>query len=384
MNNSESSRRPPCEKTLVSVVLPVFNEAEVLSLLAARIAKVLRPCVHDYELIFVDDGSRDHSPQVLDQLAAASDQIRVIHFSRNFGHQSAVQAGLVHARGDVIVLMDSDMQDAPEAIPRLLALWHEGYDVVYAIRSDRKENWFKRTLFAAFHRLMAAVSTPPIPAEAGNFGAIDRCVARQIVALGERDRYFPGLRSWVGFRQTGVVVERNARYDGQPRVSLRGLFRLAKTAIFSFSSCPLAIFHVIGVAAAVVFLGLGGLMVLGRMFTGLAMSGWMSYALTSSFFVALNALGISILGEYLVRIYDQVRNRPTYIVDRLVNFRPRLIEDETPEEVLPGDEPYVELMDEAARLLDEFAVREAPARRFEEQPEDFEEAADPEWLRTYR
>ena len=232
----------------MSVVLPVYNEAEVLPVLAARIAEALNPCPMRYEIIFVNDGSRDESPQVLDQLAAASDQVRVVHLSRNFGHQAAVQAGLAHARGDAVVLMDSDMQDAPEAIPRFLAAWRAGYDVVYAVRTQRKENLLKRSLFAAFHRLMSAVASVPIPADAGIFGLIDRRVARQIVALGESDRYFPGLRSWVGLRQKGIVVERNARYDDRPRVSLRGLFRLAKTAMFSFSSFPLTIFHVIGVA----------------------------------------------------------------------------------------------------------------------------------------
>lgn len=379
MNNDSSSCRPSCEKTLVSVVLPVYNEAEALPLLAARIAEALSCCPLKYELIFVDDGSHDQSPQILDQLADASDRIRVIHLSRNFGHQAAIQAGLVHARGDAIVLMDSDMQDAPEAIPRLLTRWREGYDVVYAVRTRRKENWFKRGLFAAFHRLMSAVAATPIPTEAGIFGLIDRRVARQIATLGENDRYFPGLRSWVGFRQTGVEVERNARYDDHPRVSLRDLFRLAKTAVFSFSSLPLTIFHAIGVAAAVVFVGLGGFSIFCRLFTDLAIPGWTSHVLIGSFFGAINALGISILGEYVIRIYDQVRNRPAYIVDRTVNFAAR-----RDEESMRGDEPYVDLMNEASRLLDEFAIHNDEPRVFEEQPEEFEETADPEWLGIYR
>ena len=240
-------------------MLPVYNEARALPVLTARIAAVLAPLPLRYEIIFVNDGSDDESLQVLDQLAATSDAVRVVHLSRNFGHQAAVQAGLAHARGHAIVLMDSDMQDAPEAIPRFLAAWREGYDVVYAVRTRRKENLLKRLLFAAFHRLMSAVASVPIPAEAGIFGLIDRRVARQILALGESDRYFPGLRSWVGFPQKGILVERNARYDRHPRVSMLGLMRLAKTAMFSFSTFPLRIFHVIGAAAAMVFLDAGRL-----------------------------------------------------------------------------------------------------------------------------
>jgi dolichol-phosphate mannosyltransferase len=254
--------------------------------------------------------------------------------------------------------MDSDMQDAPEAIPRFLAKWYAGYDVVYAVRTGRKENLLKRSLFALFHRLMSAVATIPIPADAGIFGLIDRRVARQILALGETDRYFPGLRSWVGLRQTGVVVERNARYDRRPRVSLVGLVRLAKTAMFSFSSLPLWIFHMIGALAAAVFVGLSGFSIFCKLFTNLAIPGWTSYILTGSFFGALNALGISILGEYVIRIYDQVRGRPAFLVDRTVN-----INEVTPDGDEAGDAPYADLMEEAAQLLRAGAIGEGSQER---------------------
>ena len=355
MTDHYAGYRPPCEKTLVSVVLPVYNEAKALPVLTARIAGVLNAFPMKYEIIFVNDGSRDDSARVLDQLAAASERVRVVHLSRNFGHQAAVQAGLSHARGDAVVLMDSDMQDAPEAIPRFLAEWHAGYDVVYAVRTQRKENFLKRFLFGAFHRLMSTVASVPIPADAGIFGLVDRRVAQQIVALGESDRYFPGLRSWVGLRQTGIVVERNARYDRQPRVSMMGLFRLAKTAMFSFSSFPLTVFHVIGVLATAVFVGLSVFSVFCKVFTDWAIPGWTSYMLTGSFFGALNALGISILGEYVIRIYDQVRGRPQYIVDRTINFAEELQADERSDDTM-DDTPYVELMEQVTQLLNEGAI----------------------------
>jgi len=377
MNDGFETSRPPRGQTLVSVVMPVYNEAEVLPILTSRVAGVLEECQVAYELIFVNDGSTDQSGQTLDRLAD-DERIRVVHLSRNFGHQAAVQAGLNAARGDAVVLMDSDLQDAPEAIPRFLAEWQAGYDVVYALRTKRKENWLKRTMFAGFHRLMSAVAATPIPADAGIFGLVDRRVARQIAAMGENDRYFPGLRSWVGFRQKGIEVERNARYDDHPRVSFLGLVRLAKTAMFSFSSFPLAVFHVIGVAASLVFLGLGGFAVFCKLFTSWAIPGWTSYMLTGSFFGAINALGISILGEYVIRIYDQVRARPAYIVERRVNFpSPERWNHET------GDEPYLDLMNEAMELLDEGDIAEHRWENAEEQAGDFE-AADPEWLRAYR
>ncbi len=307
-------------RPLISMVLPVFNEREVLETLHTSILQAVASHDMDYEFIFVNDGSSDGSGGILDQLAARDPHVRVVHFARNFGHQAAVQAGLEHARGDAVVLMDSDMQDAPEAIPRFVDQWREGYDVVYAIRADRKESRLKRFAFAAFYRTLSRIASTPIPQDAGNFGLVDRRVAREIAELQERDRYYPGLRSWVGFRQKGIIVERAARYDGQPRVSFLGLCRLAKTAIFSFSSFPLSVFGVIGMLALGIFTALASFSLFCKLFTTLAIPGWTSHILSASFFGALNALGISILGEYVIRIYDQVRGRPIFVVDSTRNF----------------------------------------------------------------
>jgi dolichol-phosphate mannosyltransferase len=269
--------------------------------------------------------------------------------ARNFGHQAAVQAGLEHAHGDAVVLMDSDLQDSPEAIPLFVAEWRAGCDVVYALRTQRKEGLLKRALFAGFHRLMASIASVPIPADAGIFCLVDRRVARQIVALGESDRYFPGLRSWVGFRQKGIEVERSARYDETPRVSLMGLCRLAKTAIFSFSTFPLRFFYLIGASAGAVFVGLSGYSLFCKLFTGLAIPGWTSHVLIGSFFGALNSLGICILGEYVIRIYDQVRHRPLYLVDHTVNMTSAewAEEEETSEEI---EDEYMDLLDQASAM----------------------------------
>jgi len=269
-----TSRRT--HRPLISIVLPVYNERSVLETLHVSILRAVESYNMDYEMIFVDDGSSDGSSEVLDRMAGKDPHVRVVHFARNFGHQAAVQAGLEHARGDAVVLMDSDMQDAPEAIPRFVDQWREGYDVVYAIRADRKESRLKRMAFAAF------------------------------------------------YRQIGIVLERAARYDGQPRVSFWGLCRLAKTAIFSFSSFPLSVFGVIGMLALGIFTALASFSLFCKLFTNLAIPGWTSHILSASFFGALNALGISILGEYVIRIYDQVRGRPIFVVDSTRN-----VEDET-------------------------------------------------------
>jgi len=314
-------RRRSAADARVSIVLPAYNEADVLSTIVKQIDAALRPTGYVYEIVFVNDGSTDSSTELLDELCAEHTHVRAIHLSRNFGHQAAVQAGLLHAAGDAVILMDCDLQDDPNALPAFLAKWEEGFDVVFAVRHGRKENIVKRALFYSFYRLLNSISPMPLPMDAGNFGLIDRKVALRIAHLIDRDRYFPGLRRWVGFRQTGIPVERLARHDDTPRVSLRGLFYLAKTAIFSFSSFPLTMFYAIAASSMAIFLTLFGFALYHRIFTGLAIPGWTSTVMTASLFGALNALGIGILGEYVSRIYDQVRSRPLFIVDRRVNMR---------------------------------------------------------------
>jgi len=319
MTAAAPAERPPLNEITVSVVLPVFNEVAVLRQLLARVTSAVAATGAEQEIIFVNDGSSDGSAELLDRLASAHRHVRVVHLSRNFGHQAAVQAGLAHARGDVVLLMDSDLQDEPEAVTRFLEEWRAGSEVVYAIRAERQERLWKRVLFSGFHKLLASISSTRMPADAGNFSLIDARVVREIVQLTERDRYLPGLRSWVGFKQTGVVVRRGARYDGRPRVSLRGLWRLAKTAIFSFSSFPLTLFYLIGYSSLVVFGALCCFSIGCKLLTDLAVPGWTSNVLIASFFGAVNALGISMLGEYAIRIYDQVRGRPMYLVARTMN-----------------------------------------------------------------
>jgi glycosyltransferase involved in cell wall biosynthesis len=304
---------------VISLVLPVFNETAILSELTQQIVSVMEDDSLLFEIVYVNDGSSDGSRDHLNRLALNDPRIVVVHLSRNFGHQPAVHAGLEHATGDVVIVMDSDLQDDPRAVPRFLEQWEQGYDVVYAQRFNRKENAARRFLFYSFYRVLNAIADSPIPADAGNFGLMDRRVVDALRQLPERDRFFPGLRSWAGFQQTGIPVERAARHDSQPRVSMRGLFRLAKTAIFSFSGFPLKFFYLVAAISAGVCALSIGFVLWHKMFTGLAIPGWASMIITASFFGALNALGISILGEYVIRIYDQVRSRPVYLAENTVN-----------------------------------------------------------------
>jgi dolichol-phosphate mannosyltransferase len=335
----------------------------------------------------VNDGSTDGSRSVLDQLAAKQSTVKIVHLSRNFGHQAAIQAGLCHARGDAVVLMDSDLQDSPQAVPQFFAQWQAGYDVIYAVRTKRKEGVIKRALFSSFYRVLSRLSHTPIPQDAGIFGLIDGRVARQIAALKERDRFFPGLRSWMGYKQIGVEVERLGRYDKQPRVSMCGLFRLAKTAIFGFSSVPLAMFYVIGLTALAVFVGVAGFALFCRLFTDLAIPGWTSHVLSATFFGALNALGISILGEYVTRIYDEVRQRPLFLVEQTVNMEEppltRSVSEVSTRSQRPAEPPLVTAEPDGDPTLDdELEILAASLSAYIEadSADDDLELADPEVL----
>jgi dolichol-phosphate mannosyltransferase len=302
----------------ISVVLPLLNEAAILHSLVGEIEQQLVIARVDYEIVLVNDGSTDESEVILNDLAESSSHITSLHLSRNFGHASAVSAGLDHASGEAVILMDCDGQDDPKAIPKLIALWQDGNDVVNVVRASRTESTFKRALFSGFYKLLSSVSSTPMVRDAGNFGLIDRIVVDQLSRLPERDRYYPGLRAWVGYRQTSIAVDRLARHDATPRVNLRGLISLAKTALFGFSRVPLHAFYWLAGFSALLSIGCILFAIFHKLFTGLAIPGWASVTSITAFFGAINAFGIAILGEYIARIYDQVRGRPPYLVSRVV------------------------------------------------------------------
>ncbi len=304
---------------LLSIVAPVYNEAEGIEAFVREVREHAAALKSEgrVELVLVNDGSADGTGAILDQLAAsAPGTIRVVHLARNFGHGAAVAAGLDHARGNAVILMDADFQDDPAAFAPLLAKWEEGYDVVYVERASRQENPLARGVFWLFYRVFKWVAATQSPLDAGTFGLMDRRVVDQLGKLPERNRYLPGLRAWVGFRQTGVPIPRRARYDRHTRVGLRGLWTLGMNAIFSFSYVPLFVFRIAGVLSmllSVVLIAIAIYLHLSRNDVG----PWPAILAATSFLGGINLFGIGLLGEYIARIYDEVKCRPVYVVDRV-------------------------------------------------------------------
>lgn len=294
---------------------PAYNEEANLERFWSEVSAALAPLGIDYGFLFVDDGSRDGTPQVLASLRARDARVRWIRLARNFGLQSALTAGLAHSDGDATVIMDADLQDDPAALAAMIEQWREGADVVYAVRTSRREHLAKRALFTLFHRLMAAVSEVPVPRDAGTFALYSRRVVDHINALPERNRYLPGLRAWVGFRQVGIGVARRERHAGRPAQSLRRLVSLALDGILSFSKAPLRFASILGVT--VTFLSFLGLLIVAywrfvqRSFP--AGVGQATIALALFFLGGVQLLVLGAVGEYLGRVYDEVKRRPNYI-----------------------------------------------------------------------
>jgi polyisoprenyl-phosphate glycosyltransferase len=224
---------------MYSIVIPIYNEHEIIPELHRRVKSVIDHLDDQTEVILVDDGSRDDTFLQVTELNRSDPRFKVLRFSRNFGHQVAISAGLAHATGDAVILMDGDLQDPPEILPQFIAKWKEGFDVVYAIRKKRKENIFKRMAYASFYRLMKKLSYLEIPLDSGDFCLMDKRVAKVVNAFPERNRFVRGLRTWAGFRQTGLEYERDARFAGEPKYTFGKLVRLAYDGIFSFSTAPL-------------------------------------------------------------------------------------------------------------------------------------------------
>jgi dolichol-phosphate mannosyltransferase len=304
----------------LDAVVPIYNEAEILPELDTRLRRALSELEFDWRIIYVDDGSHDGSTALLAGLSDADDRVSVVHLSRNFGQQLAIAAGLSMADADAVVLLDGDLQDPPEVIPELVSRWQEGYDVVYAVKRNRKENRLKRAMFSLFYRILGAVSTLDIPADAGNFSLMDRSVVEMINRMPERSRYVSGLRAYVGGKQTGVEFERAERFAGEPRQSPRRLVHMALDAFFAFSDLPLKLATLLGfLVSGVAFVVL--LTVLyKRLFTGEAILGWASTMTSILFIGGIQLLAIGIIGEYIGRIYNETKARPAWVVARYRNL----------------------------------------------------------------
>jgi dolichol-phosphate mannosyltransferase len=311
--DTEQSDMPP----EVSVVIPVFNEQENLPELHRRLTATLGQAGEPYELVFVDDGSRDTSVTLLHDLARIDRRVTVVELARNFGHQVAISAGLDHARGAGVIVMDADLQDPPEELPRFIRAWRDGHDVVYAIREQRKEGWLKRSAYAAFYRLLARVAQIEIPLDAGDFCIMDRRVVDLLNGMPERNRFVRGIRSWIGLNQVGLPYERQGRYAGQPKYTVRRLIFLALDGLVSFSFLPLRVISVIGliVSTLSIMLALGYL--IQALTIGLSPPGFATLTVAIFFLSGIQLITIGVIGEYVGRIFEEVKQRPLYVVRRV-------------------------------------------------------------------
>jgi dolichol-phosphate mannosyltransferase len=314
---------------MISIVVPAYNEEDGIAELHRRIAAAAPAWQEEFELLIVDDGSRDRTLEICEQLAAADGRLKVVSLSRNFGHQAAVSAGLMHARGNIVVVMDADLQDPPEELLPFIAKIRQNWDVVYAIRTKRKEGIIKRICYRAYYRILKRLAVLDIPLDAGDFCVMRGEVVDAINRLPERNRFVRGLRSWVGFRQTGIAYERQSRFAGEPKYDFRKLFRLALDGIFNFSYRPLQLIMSMGLGLAVVCM-FGAAFVVFQYVTDWTIAGfnprnstgWTSLIFAVLFFSAVNLVCMGILGEYLGRLFEEVKHRPVWIVKKRVNLPP--------------------------------------------------------------
>jgi polyisoprenyl-phosphate glycosyltransferase len=304
-----------------SVVIPVYNEAEVLPTLYDRLTRVLNGLGEPYEIIFVNDGSADESPLLLQDLQAKDERIKFLSLSRNFGHQIAITAGLDHSTGQAVVVMDADLQDPPEVIPRLIEQWRKGYDIVFAVREKRRgEGLFKRATAALFYRILRRLTATEIPLDAGDFRLMSRKAVETLNDIRERNRFVRGLAGWIGFRQTSVSFVRDIRHAGETKFPLKKMLRFALTGIISFSLVPLQLAGYLGfLVSSVSFFYMMYAIGL-KLFTDRVVLGWTSVMVAVLFLGGVQLLSLGIIGEYIGRIYEEVKQRPLYIVDEARGF----------------------------------------------------------------
>lgn len=302
-------------KIVYSIVAPIYNEIDNLSELYRRVSQVMESSDETWELVLVDDGSTDGSTEKIRELAEADQHIRPVIFARNFGHQIAVTAGLDYARGEAVVIIDSDLQDPPEVILDMIAKWREGYEVVYAVRAEREgESWFKLWTASLFYRIIYRITDVKIPLDTGDFRLMDRKVVDVMNSMRERHRFLRGMSAWVGFKQVGVEYKRAARQIGTTKYPFRKMLRLALNAVTGFSYFPLQVATYIGFFAAGIAILAIPVVIIMRMTGSQAFFGQATTLIAVLFLGGVQLISLGILGEYIGRLYDEAKGRPLYIV----------------------------------------------------------------------
>ncbi len=299
-----------------TIIAPVYNEVESLPVLFERVRQVMDTTGEPWELVLVDDGSSDGSTDVIRQMAREDQRVRPVIFARNFGHQIAVTAGLDYSRGKAVVIIDADLQDPPEVILDFIAKWREGYQVVYAVRAEREgETWFKLFTASLFYRLIFRITDVKIPLDTGDFRLLDRKVVEVFKHMRERHRFLRGMSAWAGFRQIGIPYKRAARFAGQTKYPFRKMLKLAINAITGFSYFPLQMATYMGFFSASLSLIIIPIVIVMRATGSQEFSGQASTLIAVLFLGGVQLISLGILGEYIGRIYDEVKGRPLYIVN---------------------------------------------------------------------
>ena len=307
----------------ISVVVPMYYEEEVAKECYTRLKNVLEKIEnYNYEIIFVNDGSKDKTLEILKEIAKENKNVKIISFSRNFGHQCAVTAGLRYVTGDAIVIIDADLQDPPELIPEMIKLWEEGNEVIYGKRKSREgESRFKLLSASMFYKTLNALSDVEIPKDTGDFRLVDRKVVEVINSLPEHNKFLRGLFSWVGFKQKAYEYERKERYAGKTKYPLKKMLKLAQDGIFSFSIKPLKIVGAMGILSVLISIMLFVYAVLSYAFDwNNLVPGWTSLMVTMTFIGGMILISLWMIGEYIGRIYDETKRRPEYIIDETINI----------------------------------------------------------------
>jgi dolichol-phosphate mannosyltransferase len=315
--NGEEKDTLPESRPAISVVIPVYDEEDNLPVLYQRLTTVLMEFEPFYELIFVDDGSKDSSVQILEGFSQIDTHVIVVQLARNFGHQIAISAGLDFSRGDGVIIMDADLQDPPEVLPQFIEKWQEGHDIVYAIRANRKEGWFKRHAYTFFYRVLQRIANIQIPLDAGDFCIMDRKVVEILTNMPERNRFMRGIRSWVGLDQVGLEYDRDSRYAGQSKFTLSRLIYLALDGLVSFSFLPLRAISILGFIVSSISIVLAIGYTIQKLTRGLNPPGFATTIVAIFFLAGIQLITLGVIGEYVGRIFEEVKHRPLYVVRKI-------------------------------------------------------------------